>query len=204
MSKGTVSKNKTSRKLKEVKIFVISGPGGVGKTTLVKHLFKNKGVRDAFIRGISVTTRKKRPYEKEAEDYFFVTSEEFSRLKKQDFFLESQKVLNQEYGTPNLFYLLARKKNKGLILCIDVKGGMYLKKKVKAGRIVTVFVGAPTKEELYRRMKDRAETEPIMKEKVKLAKEELKVSSNYDFLIINKDLKMAVKELQKIVSVNSN
>lgn len=204
MSKGTVSKNKTSRKLKEVKIFVISGPGGVGKTTLVKHLFKNKGVRDAFIRGISVTTRRKRPYEKEAEDYFFVTSEEFSRLKKQDFFLESQKVLNQEYGTPNLFYLLARKKNKGLILCIDVKGGMYLKKKVKAGRIVTVFVDAPTKEELYRRMKDRAETKPIMKEKVKLAKEELKVSSNYDFLIINKDLKMAVKELQKIVSVNSN
>ncbi|MCQ9204976.1 MAG: guanylate kinase [Omnitrophica bacterium] len=204
MSKGTVSKNKTSRKLKEVKIFVISGPGGVGKTTLVKHLFKNKDVRDAFIRGISVTTRRKRPYEKEAEDYFFVTSEEFSRLKKQDFFLESQKVLNQEYGTPNLFYLLARKKNKGLILCIDVKGGMYLKKKVKAGRIVTVFVGAPTKEELYRRMKDRAETKSIMKEKVKLAKEELKVSSNYDFLIINKDLKMAVKELQKIVSVNSN
>lgn len=204
MSKGAVPKKKIPRKLKEAKIFVISGPGGVGKTTLVKHLFKDKVVRNAFIRGISVTTRKKRLYEKEGVDYFFVTSEEFSRLKKQDFFLESQKVLSQEYGTPNLFYLLARKKNKGLILCIDVKGGMYLKKKVKAGRIVTVFVDAPTKEELYRRMKEREETKRTMKEKVKLAKEELKVSSSYDFLIINEDLKKTVKELRKIVLVNCN
>ena len=110
--------------MKNPRIFIISGPGGAGKTTIVGQLFSKEQIKKAFIQGITITTRKKRPQEKESRDYFFVEEEEFLRLKKSRFFLESEKVLDNYYGTPKILYALAKKKGKGLILCIDVKGGM--------------------------------------------------------------------------------
>ena len=97
---------------KNPKIFVISGPGGAGKTTLLEKLFEQKNIQDIFIRGITVTTRKKRPKEVEGKDYFFITKEEFVRLEEHKFFLESQKILDNYYGTPKIFYVLAKAKKK--------------------------------------------------------------------------------------------
>lgn len=183
-----------------MKIVVFSGPGGAGKTTLVNQLFQKKSIRDSFIKGVTVTTRRPREEEQEGRDYFFVSGNEFTRLKNRKFFLESQKVLDNYYGTPKLFYTLARRKKKNLILCIDVKGGLYLKHHLKTGKITTVFIAAPTKQELRRRMKKRAETAGRIKERARLAQEELQAAKKYDYLIVNKDIKKTLKQLEAIIA----
>lgn len=187
--------------MKTPKIFIISGPGGAGKTTIVEKLFINEKVKESFIKGITVTTREKRPKEKEGRDYFFVDEEEFLRLKKNEFFLESQKVLDNYYGTPKILYVLAKKRKKNLLLCIDVKGGMWLKKSPKIKKIVTIFLAAPTNKELYRRMEKRSEEKKIIEKRVKLAKKELQFSKYYDYLVTNTDIESTVKELEGIVLI---
>lgn len=184
---------------KNPKIFVISGPGGVGKTTLIKKLFTQKNIQDACILGITVTTRKKRPKEVEEKDYFFVDKEEFSRLVKHKFFLESQKIIDDYYGTPKIFFALAKAQKKDLVLCIDVKGGLYLKKTHKAGKIITVFITAPTKKELYRRMQKRAESKAVISKRIKLATQELKYANKYKHQIVNKTIDKSLKVLEEIL-----
>ena len=181
------------------KIFVISGPGGAGKTTLANKLFSEKNIRTKCLKGVTVTTRPLRPGEKEGKDYFFVSIEEFGRLKKKKFFIESQQILKHHYGTPKLFYLVAKAKNKNLAIVIDVKGGMYLKRNFKAAKIVTIFVAAPNEKELYARMKKRAETKGVMEERVELAKKEVQFSKYYDYVITNKSMRGTVTKLKEII-----
>ena len=189
--------------MKTPRIFIISGPGGAGKTTIVERLFTKEEVKKAFIKGVTITTRKKRPQEKEGKDYFFVDQEEFLRLKKNGFFLESQKVLDNYYGTPKILYTLAKKGNKNLILCIDVKGGMCLKRSSEIEKVTTIFLAAPTKKELCRRMEKRAEKKITIQKRVKLAKKELEFSKHYDYRITNRNIKSTLKELEEIVLVLS-
>lgn len=185
--------------MKKRKVFVISGPGGAGKTTLVEKLFREKEIIGKFSRGIAVTTRPIRPEEEDGKDYFFVTKDEFLRLKKKRFFLESQKIVEHYYGTPKLFYIIAKRKKKDLILCIDVKGGIYLKKNFKDGKIITIFVTAPTEKDLYRRMKKRAEEKGMMKKRVELAKKELSLAKHYDYSVTNKSVKSSLKKIEAII-----
>ena len=185
--------------MKQARIFIISGPGGAGKTTLLNKLFRKEQIQKSFMKGISITTRPKRPQEKDGKDYFFVSKEEFSKLEKKKFFLESQKILDDHYGTPKILYLLAKRLKKGLILCLDVKGAMYLKKSKRLGKIVTIFIGAPTEKDLYRRMKKRVEARDVAKRRVKLAKKEVQFSKRYDFLVVNKDIRSTLRKLEKII-----
>lgn len=183
-------------------VFIISGPGGAGKTTLIKKLFQQANIQKGFLRGITVTTRKKRPKESEGKDYFFVSPEEFRRLENHKFFLETQKVLDNSYGTPKIFYTLAKAQGKDLILCIDVRGGLYLKKNYKAGKIVTIFIDAPNKKELVKRMKKRAGEKKTMQERVQLAKQEIAAADQYEHHLTNKNIKSTVEELEKIILKN--
>ena len=112
-AKATV-KRKVRPKKVATKIFVLSGPGGAGKTTLVEKLFLNKDIHKNFIRSISFTTRQPRSNEEEDKDYFFISKEEFLILRKRKFFLENQQVLDDYYGTAKYFYTLAKKKRKHL------------------------------------------------------------------------------------------
>jgi len=187
---------------KKTKIFIVSGPGGVGKTTILNTLFEKKSIKGNFMKGITVTSRPKRPSEVDGRDYFFVEEGEFLWLKKKKFFLESQKVLDYYYGTPKLFFTFAKKMKKDLVLCLDVEGTMYLKKKFKAAKIITVFISAPNKRELYQRMKKREESKEVIDKRVALAKKEVKFLKEYDFSIINKDIKSTLKKLEKIILTN--
>jgi guanylate kinase len=200
MSSAGKSYHKKLRAKKNIspKIFVLSGPGGAGKTTLLKRLFHKKFIKDNFLKAISLTTRQRRFRERKGKDYLFVSKKEFLNLKRKGFFLETQKVLEDYYGTPKYFYREALKKKKNLILCIDVKGGMYLKRKLKPDRIVTVFISVP-KQLLYRRLKKRRESERTIKKRLTLAKKELQFSKRYDYLIINQELKTTLKNLETVL-----
>jgi len=188
--------------MKKVRIFVISGPGGAGKTTIVDKLFAKDKIKKTCIKGITVTTRPIRSKEKEGKDYFFVDEEEFLRLKEKRFFLESQKVLDNYYGTPRLLHLLAKTKKKGLVLVLDVKGGMYLKKNSEVGKIITIFLAAPSEKELCQRMKKRAESKKVITQRVELAKKELQYSKYYDYVVTNKTVEKTLQELQNIILEN--
>lgn len=181
------------------RIFILSGPGGAGKTTLLNRLFHKKFVQDNFLRTVSVTTRAMRKGENEAKDYFFLKQEEFLWLEKKGFFLETQKVLSDFYGTPAPFLKEAKRMNKDLILCVDVKGAEHLKNKFKKNRIISVFITAPNEKELYSRLKKRKEAKPQIEERVKLAKKELQFSKYYDYLIVNKRIKESLGRLEEIL-----
>jgi guanylate kinase len=185
--------------LSKTKIFILSGPSGAGKTTLLNMLLRKKNIQKKFVRAISFTTRKQRPGEKEGRDYFFIRKDEFLTLKKEDFFLESQKVFDNYYGTPRYFYEKAKEEGKNLILCIDVKGGMYLKSKYKLGKIVALFITAPSELHLRSRLKSRVESEETIQKRVALSKEEMEFAKHYDGIIINEDLKKASAALGKII-----
>ncbi|MFA6281940.1 MAG: guanylate kinase [Candidatus Omnitrophota bacterium] len=185
------------------KIFILSGPSGAGKTTLLNMLLRKKNIKGKFVRAISFTTRKKRQGEKEGRDYFFISREKFLALKKKNFFLESQKVFDNYYGTPKYFYDQAKEQGKNLILCIDVKGGMYLKSKHKLGRIVALFIAAPSELHLRSRLKNRVEDEKTIQKRVSLSKKEMEFAKHYDGIVINEDLKKALSVLEEIIITNT-
>jgi len=181
------------------KVFVFSGPGGAGKTTLVERLFNKKKVRANFIKSISATTRGKRPGEADGKDYLFLAKTDFLKKKKAGYFLETEKVLENHYGTPRFFWERAQKEGKGLVLCIDVKGGMYLKKTLKQSKIVTVFITAPREKDLFKRLNKRAENKKVIAERIALAQTELEYAGKYDYVVVNRAIKAAAAEIESIL-----
>ena len=170
----------------------------MGKTTLVEKVLRKKSLSKRFIRNISCTTRDIRPGEKNGRDYFFLSKQEFLKNLGSGFFLEHQRVAGNYYGTPQFLYEKAKKLNKNLLLCIDVKGGMFLKKHFNDGPIVSIFITAP-RCELLSRLKNRAEKPEIIKKRMALAKKEMAYRRHYHRVLINTDLKKASKELEKIL-----
>ncbi len=185
--------------MKKPLIFILSGPGGAGKTTVAEKLIQKKSVASSLIRSITVTTRQIRPQEKDGKDYFFVSQEEFKHLKRKRFFIENEKVLNSYYGTPKFYLKIAKAKKKSLLLCIDVKGAMSLKKKYKSRKVITIFITAPKRKELYTRMKKRNEDQETIKKRINLAKKELQFSKKYDYLVQNKNINTATKKVEEII-----
>jgi guanylate kinase len=177
------------------KLFVVSAPSGAGKTTVVQGALKKlKSMRLS----VSWTTRKPRRGEKDGRDYKFVEKKQFAELIRKNGLLEWAKVFGQFYGTPKSNIIEARKNGYDLFLVIDVQGASQVRKRVKDA--VLVFILPPGFETLYQRLKKRGKDSPAkIRERLKIARLEIRKAKNYDYAIVNDKLAAAVTELVEIV-----
>jgi guanylate kinase len=181
-------------------LFIISGPSGSGKTTLARKLVGSARFRDKLVRSVSLTTRPKRSGEKDKKDYFFISSEQFLRELRAGQVLEWTRYLGYYYGTPKRFIDKQLDKARHMVLCLDLKGVRAIKRQYKENT-VTIFVMPPSLKSLLHRMTGRcSETKrEEVRRRLKLAQRELSSVKQYDYCVVNKDLKQATKRLREIV-----
>lgn len=173
---------------------VISGPSGVGKTTLVERLLL---LDPRLTESISTTTRAPREGEKEGEAYFFVTEQEFEKLKD-GALIEWAVVHGQSYGTPKEFVSAHLDDGREVVLNIDVQGGVAVKKCFPNAAMI--FILPPSSGELESRIRERGtdDSEEIRK-RLEKAREEIGQAAAYDYLVVNNNLDTAVEELSSII-----
>lgn len=178
------------------RIFVISGPSGVGKGTLLKLVLPTL---PNVLYSVSVTTRPKRPNEVDGRDYFFVTEEQFERMIEGGEFLEWAHVHEHLYGTPRKWVEGKLAEGYDIVLEIDVQGAMQVKEKCKDA--ILIFILPPSMEELRRRIIERAMDPPEeIKKRISKAEWEMSFKDKFDFQIVNDDLNRAAEELRAIMS----
>ena len=185
-------------------LVVISGPSGVGKTTIVHR------VKDAFnaIFSVSATTRPKSASEVDGEDYFFISPEKFSEKVQNNEFLEHAEVFGcHRYGTLRDPVANTLASGNIMLLDIDVQGGMQVQNNMPES--VRVFILPPSEQELLRRLEERGrEDEDSIQRRFLEAKREIKLaqeSGAYDYFIVNDDLDLAIAETIAIIqNIRSN
>jgi len=181
-------------------LIIISAPSGTGKSTLCKKLIKD--LPDACY-SVSVTTRNLRRGEIEGKDYFFVSKSEFKQKIKRGEFAEWALVHGHYYGTPKDFLERNLLKGKDVILDIDVRGALKLKKRYPEA--VSIFLAPPSFSELERRLRGRMKNnEATIKKRLTNARWELGRIRNYDYLVINDRLVDAFRQLKCIVIAEKN
>ena len=183
--------------MKRSKFIVIAAPSGSGKTTIVNKLLDEKNLGLSF--SISATSRERRKNEKDGENYFFISKEEFLRRVNNDEFVEWEEVYKEVfYGT--LFSELENAKEKNLIFDIDVIGGLNIKRKFK-NQSLTIFIKPPSLDELEKRLKNRnSETDSNIKIRIDKAKDEILLADKFDYVVENDILKKSYKEVYKLVN----
>jgi len=181
-------------------LFIISGPSGAGKGTLVRELLGR--VSDAWV-SVSVTTRAPRPDEVEGRHYFYASSQGFDRLVETGGLLEWAEVHGNRYGTPKEAVEAQVAAGKQVILEIDPQGAFQVKSLV--GDSILVFVMPPSWEELQRRLEGRgSESRTQVETRLETAKRELELVGEYDHVVINDDVSRATDELVTIIDSYAN
>lgn len=183
--------NKTKKKL-----FVISGPSGVGKGTVIRgFLAKNPN----FMFSISCTTRAMRPGEVDGVNYFFLSRDEFSKSIENNEFLEWAEFSGNFYGTKRDFIEKSLVKQRDLILEIDSQGALQVKAKMPEA--VLIFIMPPSHEDLEQRLRNRqTESEEAIQKRLDFVKFELENSNRFDYKIVNDKLEDAIIDLDKIIN----
>ncbi|WP_298754054.1 guanylate kinase [uncultured Psychroserpens sp.] len=190
---------KDKKSIKKGKLIVFSAPSGSGKTTIVRHLLKQKELNLEF--SISATSREKRGKEIHAKDYYFLSLKEFKNKIKADEFLEWEEVYRDNfYGTLKTEVERIWAKGKHVIFDIDVSGGLRIKKKFPE-ETLAIFVKPPDLNELIIRLKERGEeSESKISMRVAKAPAELATAPLFDEIVLNKDLDKALENAYDLVS----
>ncbi|MHB0755751.1 guanylate kinase [Polaribacter sp. M15] len=181
------------------KLFVFSAPSGSGKTTIVRHLLNQEKFNLAF--SISATSRAPRGNEKNGVDYYFISLKEFKNHIKSNNFLEWEEVYRDNfYGTLKTEVERIWAQKKHVIFDIDVAGGLRIKKKFPE-KTLSVFVKPPSIDELKIRLKKRStESEDKINMRIAKASVELATAPQFDKIIKNYELDVALKEAEDLVS----
>jgi guanylate kinase len=176
-------------------LFVVAAPSGAGKTSLVAALV----ARDENVQvSVSCTTRKRRPSEKNAQNYHFVSEREFAAMEARDSFLESATVHGSRYGTPREWVMQARSRGTDVVLVIDCQGTKQVKAKV--AEAIAIFILPPSIDELKARLENRGQdSAEIIAERLAAATGEMRQVADFDYVIINEDFERAARELTCIV-----
>ena len=179
------------------KLIVLSGPGGVGKSTIAAHIRKQK----TFWVSVSSTTRKPRTTEKHGVEYYFLSDAEFDKEINENHFLEWAQFAGARYGTPREPVEKALESGKNVLLEIEIEGAKQVK--IHAPEAILVFLEPPSWEELVSRLEKRATDSPQRRaERLQLAQEELAAASFFDHRLINDEVEGVAQKLLSLASAH--
>ena len=177
-------------------MFILSSPSGAGKTTLADRLLKKDGEMNL---SISATTRTRRPGESHGQDYYFVSEEEFIRMRDNSELLEWANVFGHLYGTPRGLVEDTLREGRDVLFDIDWQGAQQLDE-VAGEDVVKVFILPPSREELERRLRKRAQdSEEVVQKRMAKADAEISHWAEYDYVIVNYDLDESEELLRSIL-----
>ena len=178
------------------KTFIISGPSGVGKSTILHALMEK---RKNLYFSVSATTRDPRPGEEDGVHYHFLNVDTFQEWIARDEFLEHAEFVGNYYGTPKRYVDEAMDRGEDVILDIEVQGAMQVSE--KRPETVRVFIAPPSWEELERRLTGRGTDSPEkIQKRLQRAREDAATARVYDYFIINDTVEHAVYELDAVMT----
>lgn len=180
-------------------MYVLSSPSGAGKTTITRALLKHN---QNMMISISATTRPRRAGEVHGQDYYFVDIPGFNAMVDNGDMLEHAKVFGNYYGTPREPVEQALASGRDVIFDIDWQGTQQLREMARDD-LVTVFILPPSSRELEQRLRNRSkdtlETETQIRERMSKASDEMTHYSEYDYVLINKDIESTIEKAQLIL-----
>ncbi len=180
------------------KLIAITAPSGAGKTTIVRHLL---ATYDELAFSVSATNRKIRDHETDGKDYYFLSTQEFKKRIKNGDFLEWEEVYeNQYYGTLKSEVDRIWADGKNIVFDIEVKGATNIKKMYPGDQSMVIFIRPPSLETLIKRLKNRkTETAKSLKKRIARVKEEMTYENNFDKILVNDILEVALKEAELMI-----
>lgn len=184
------------------KLIVLIGPSGVGKGSVEEILFQNPNLKIKL--SVSATTRDKRPNEVDGKNYYFISKEDFKNKIKNNEFLEWNKHFNNYYGTLKSEVDNIIKEGYSPILEIETVGALNIMKMYeqanKSDQLVTIFIAPPTFDDLKKRIISRkTDSHEQIQLRIDKSLEELSQQHKFQYIVVNKDLKVAAKEVEKII-----
>ena len=178
-------------------MLVLSSPSGAGKSSIARALLK---ADSNLVSSVSWTTRAPRPGETEGIDYYFVTVQQFEKMKSASEFLENARVFDNFYGTPRAHVEKKLSAGKDVLFDIDWQGTQQLRENARDD-LVSIFIFPPSLDELERRLRGRAQDpDDVVRKRMARASDEMSHWPEYDYIVVNRDIDKSISQVQTILA----